>query len=196
MKRLFIDSLSKAVKRVLYLFVAICVLETGAALDASAQRGHRSGGARITADRSQPHWHYSAYPKHGAVITTIPRASARITYRGNDFFFHRGVYYHRINGRNVVVCPPIGLRVNVLPRGFLRFWVGPNPYFYYFGTYYVYRDSYYEVVKPPLGALVESIPDGYEKLEIEGQTFYIVDGVQYKPVLKDGVVWYQVVKVN
>ena len=39
------------------------------------------------------------------------------------------------------------------------------------------------VVQAPVGAVVESIPEGYEKLIINGETYYIVDGVQYKAVV-------------
>ncbi|HJV76854.1 MAG TPA: DUF6515 family protein, partial [Paludibacter sp.] len=70
------------------------------------------------------------------------------------------------------------------------------PYYYYFGTFYIPVDKQYEVVEPPIGAMVETIPQGYEKLDIEGQTYYISNGVQYKAVMRNNEVWYQVIKNN
>ena len=52
------------------------------------------------------------------------------------------------------------------------------------------------VVQAPVGAVVESIPEGYEKLIINGETYYIVDGVQYKAVVYDGEIWYEVIKFS
>lgn len=53
------------------------------------------------------------------------------------------------------------------------------------------------MVSPPVGAIVESIPDGYQTVVIDGETYYTVDGAQYKPVVQDnGEVWYEVIKAN
>jgi hypothetical protein len=71
------------------------------------------------------------------------------------------------------------------------------PYYYYNGTYYDQRDNYYTVVSPPVGAVVESIPDGYKTLIIDGETYYTVDGAQYKPVIQEnGEIWYEVIRSN
>ncbi|MEM6765701.1 MAG: DUF6515 family protein [Bacteroidota bacterium] len=53
-----------------------------------------------------------------------------------------------------------------------------------------------EVVTPPVGAVVESIPNGYEEIEIQGNTYYLVDDIQYKAVIQAGEVWYEVIKVG
>lgn len=72
-----------------------------------------------------------------------------------------------------------------------------RPYYYYNGVYYEQRTDQYEVVSPPVGAIVESLPDGYETIEIDGETYYTVDGAQYKPVVQEnGEIWYQVIKAN
>lgn len=72
-----------------------------------------------------------------------------------------------------------------------------NPYYYYNGTYYDEYESSYRVVAPPVGAIVESIPEGYETIVIDGETYYKVDDVQYKPVVQDnGEIWYEVIKVS
>jgi len=53
------------------------------------------------------------------------------------------------------------------------------------------------VVSPPVGAVVESLPDGYETVNIDGETYYEVDGAQYKPVVQEnGEIWYEVIKSN
>ena len=72
--------------------------------------------------------------------------------------------------------------------------VGGLPYFYYYGSFYVPSGKKYEVVPAPVGAVVESIPNGYEKVEVDGQTYYTVNGAQYKPVLRNNEIWYQVIK--
>ena len=55
----------------------------------------------------------------------------------------------------------------------------------------------YYVVSPPVGAVVESIPDGYETVVVDGETYYVVDGAQYKPVVvENGEIWYEVIKAN
>ena len=84
-----------------------------------------------------------------------------------------------------------------MPFGYRRIYVNNFPYYYYYGTYYQYRNFNYYVVSPPLGAIVESLPAGYETLNVDGETFYTIDGAQYKPMVQDnGEVWYQVVKAN
>jgi hypothetical protein len=68
-------------------------------------------------------------------------------------------------------------------------------YYYYNGTYYRPYGNEYATVAPPIGALVESIPGGYEKLMINGETYYVVDGIQYRAVLNRGEIWYEVIKI-
>ena len=54
----------------------------------------------------------------------------------------------------------------------------------------------YEVIQAPVGALVENIPPDSEELTIDGNTFYLVDEVQYKAVIHNGEIWYEVLKVG
>ena len=51
-------------------------------------------------------------------------------------------------------------------------------------------------MQPPLGALVQSIPDGGQQVVMDGDTFYIVDGVQYQAVMYHGSIWYKVIKIE
>jgi len=94
------------------------------------------------------------------------------------------------------VPAPIGHSVKVLPKGSFRFSLNGTQYYYYFGTYYLPRDGQYEVVLPPVGAEVDSIPDGYEKVIVDGQTYFTLNGVQYKAVMHDNKIWYRVIKNN
>ncbi len=52
------------------------------------------------------------------------------------------------------------------------------------------------MVQPPVGAEVNSIPDGYDKVTIDGQTYYTLNGVQYKAVIWNNEIWYRVIKSN
>jgi len=75
--------------------------------------------------------------------------------------------------------------------------VNNYPYYYYNGIYYNQRGDNYYVVSPPVGAVVESLPAGYETVVIDGETFYTIDGAQYKPVIQqNGEIWYEVIKAN
>jgi hypothetical protein len=94
------------------------------------------------------------------------------------------------------VAPPIGFRIGALPIGFVSFTLANAAYYYYAGTYYQHYDNEYVVVQPPLGALVQSIPEGGQQVVIDGDTFYIVDGVQYQAVLYNGSIWYKVIKIE
>ncbi len=153
--------------------------------NANAQR---RGGERA------PSWHYANVPARGAYFRGVPRGATSIYFNKRNFYYHRGIFYHPYRGGYIIAPPPFGLRVAFLPRGFFAFYVGGLPYYYYCGTYYVPRSGQYEVAPPPVGAVIESLPQGYEKVEIEGQTIYTCDGTQYKPVMKDGEIWYEVIK--
>lgn len=132
----------------------------------------------------------------GAIVTTMPRGGAWVSFGRTRYVYHGGIYY-RPHGRGyVVVAPPIGFRLRVLPVGYATFYVGGLPYYYYAGTYYVVRDEGYVVVQPPVGALVESVPKGGKEFVIDGNTYYEVDEIQYQAVLHDGTIWYKVIKVK
>ncbi|HEY4789394.1 MAG TPA: DUF6515 family protein, partial [Bacteroidales bacterium] len=173
----------KRYRKLTFLFVLVLAICTG--IDVNAQRG---GGHR------SPSWHYSGRPARGAVVVHVPHAAVRYAYGRRDFYVDHGIYYRPFHEGFRVIAPPFGFRIGFLPRGYLSFYIGGFPYFYYCGTYYVQRDGQYEVVAPPVGAVVESLPPGYDKVVIDGQTYYTADGAQYKPILKDGEIWYQVIK--
>ena len=170
----------------LALSMLCLILIIGSVNTVEAQR--HGGGHR------DPSWHYSRIPAHGTYIHRLPHSAYRIPYGGNYYHFRKGFYYRPYNNGYVIAPPPFGLRIGILPRGFLSFNIGGFPYYYYGGTYYIHRGNEYEVVAPPLGAIVESIPRGYEKVKINGETFYFLGGVQYRPIMRNGEIWYEVIK--
>ena len=56
----------------------------------------------------------------------------------------------------------------------------------------------YDVAIPPVGAIVDWIPENAEKIEIDGEAYYVANGVQYKEVSLNVVnsKWYQIVAVD
>lgn len=119
-----------------------------------------------------------------------------VRYAGVDYYYKKGVFYNydRVHNHYVVSRPPLGMRVSVIPQSRIIYLNDVN-YYYYYGVFYRRVASEYEVVAPPVGAIVESIPDGFEQLVVNGNTYYIVDGVQYKAVVYHGEIWYEVIKI-
>ena len=144
-----------------------------------------------------PSANYHKMPVRGAAVSKSKavKKSQLIKHHSGVYYYKKGVYYKHVGDKYIVSRPPIGARVSLLPEPRVL-WVANRQYHYYYGTFYIMKNNEYEVVAPPVGAIVESIPEGYEKLEIEGNTYYIVDGVQYKAVVYDGEIWYEVIKVD
>lgn len=145
-----------------------------------------------------PEKNYKKYPKQGDKFT--PRKAEKhaqyIKHNGHEFYYKNGVFYKH-NGKDYIVHRAYpGMRVRTIPEA-RRIVIKNVNYWYYYGTFYRMIDTSreYEVVVPPVGAIVESIPDGYEKLIIDGNTYYIVNGVQYMAIVYNGEIWYEVIKV-
>lgn len=154
---------------------------------------------KLPPSRVSPSANYKKLPPRGAVVSkrkAIKHAHV-VRHSGVDYYFKNGIFYRYNSGNYIVSRPPIGIRVATIPTPRVV-WVNNVKYYYYYGTFYnhVTITNEYEVIKPPLGAIVESIPDGYEKIEIDGNTYYVVDGVQYKAVVYEGEIWYEVIKVD
>ncbi|MCQ2192905.1 MAG: DUF6515 family protein [Paludibacteraceae bacterium] len=128
--------------------------------------------------------------KHHAVSN-----SHHISHNNVSYYYKKGVFYKYHNNKYIVSRPPVGVCVASIPNPRIVV-VNHVQYYYYYGVYYRMTPTHqYEVVHAPVGAVVESIPEGYEKLIIDGETYYIVDGVQYKAVIYDGEIWYEVIKI-
>ncbi|WKN33877.1 DUF6515 family protein [Porifericola rhodea] len=130
------------------------------------------------------------------VVKKAPKVSVKVNYNNVNYRVHNHVYYKPVNGRYIVVSPPVGIRVKVLPAKARRVVVKKHVYYYYEGSFYSPEAEEYVVVQPPVGALVEQLPEEYEHIEIDGQHYYIADGVQYKAILNEQEVWYEVIKVS
>jgi len=106
---------------------------------------------------------------------------------GNTYYHYNHGYY------GTYYRPRLGFSIAVLPYGYYPFYWGDYEYFYSDGLFYQYDDNQYTVVEPPVGAEVTSLPSNAQSIVINGQQFYEVDGVYYKPVTKDdGTLVYEV----
>jgi len=102
------------------------------------------------------HNHY--YPQFGYSVPVLPGGHIAVTFRGNPFFFHSGVWYRRGGSGFVVVRPPVGIIVPVLPPAYSTVVVGSVPYYYANDAYYVEAPGGYAVAEPPLGVDEASAP--------------------------------------
>ena len=139
-------------------------------------------------------YNYGYYPRWGYYYDVIPAYELQFLLNGATYYYGNGIYYRNENGKYVVTEAPIGYRTKVLPKNCLQFTLDNITYFYDFGTFYSQRNGQYEVVRAPLGAVIDILPDGADKVLIEGQTFYSLNGVQYKAVIRNNEIWYEVIK--
>ncbi|MCQ2189939.1 MAG: DUF6515 family protein [Paludibacteraceae bacterium] len=146
-----------------------------------------------------PSANYHKQPQHGQVVP-MKKATKKahvIKHHTGDYYYRDGIFYRYHNNKYVIHHPHVGFRVASIPS-YRTVWVNGVSYYYYYGTFYTYMapSREYVVVAPPVGAIVESIPEGYEKIDINGNTYYTVGGVQYKAVIFNGEIWYEVIKVD
>jgi|GEM_PF-962229 len=163
---------------------------------ASRDFGHHGYYGRGYGYRGLPYWRYGYLPFWGDLFWGIPPYSFWFYLNGYNYYDCDGVYYKKDKDKYQVVPAPIGTKIKELPKNSVQFTMDGVPYYYYYGTFYAQVNDQYEVVEAPLGAEVDSIPDGYDKVMIDGQTYYTFDGVEYKAVMRNNVIWYQVIKNN
>ena len=120
-----------------------------------------------------------------------------IIYNNTEYSYYYGYYYRPWDDYYWRVWPPFGFRISWLPPYYYAFWWHDIEYYYSCNVYYVYveEEEEYVVVSPPIGALVETIPDYGEKLIVEGETYFLADGIQYKAVIVNDEIWFKVIKV-
>ena len=87
----------------------------------------------------------------------------------------------------------IGHRIATLPRGYRTIYVSGSPYAYYGGVYYQTSSAGYVVVAPPAGAVVPILPPGAAVTTVDSVSYYVFEGVFYRPVIVSGVTQFQVV---
>src|SRR5258708_7511317 len=100
-----------------FLAVVVCI--------SSAYSQERRGGERREIQRERfhtEHWvfdqrfnHNHYYPQFGYSVPVVPAGHIALTFRGNPFFFHSGVWYRRGGPGFVVVMPPAALILPALP---------------------------------------------------------------------------------
>jgi hypothetical protein len=81
----------------------------------------------------------------------LPGGHVALTFRGNPFFFHSGVWYRRGGSGFVVVRPPVGIIVPILPPAYSTVVAGGVPYYYANDVYYAQAPGGYAVAEPPPG---------------------------------------------
>lgn len=81
--------------------------------------------------------------------------------------FHRGFH-------------PRGYHVDILPFAAATLFIAGATYYYWEGEYYRREaNKKYIVVNPPVGTVVTAIPANYQTVIIDGNPYYIVNGVTY-----------------
>ncbi|WP_143307562.1 DUF6515 family protein [Chitinophaga vietnamensis] len=177
--------------------------------------GSHFGGSRVM---SAPRTSVMSAPR-----VSSPRISSNRIVRGDNYAggsrviasgtrYYPGGYYHgRYYGGGYYYrhpwyrpyyhffYPPIGFYVSVLPYGY--FTLGPafGPMYYYQGTYYQPSNDErggYKVTDAPLNAEVPNLPDGAQEIQVNGNTYYDVNGTYYQEIMTDNGRRYKVVGKN
>ncbi len=158
-----------------------------------------SPNKKLQPHKVAPSANYHKQPRHGEIVSMkkATKKSQVIHHHTGSYYYRDGIYYRFHNNQYMIHHPHVGFRVSSIPS-YRTVWVNGVSYYYYYGTFYSYMapSREYVVVAPPVGAIVESIPEGYEKIDINGNTYYTVGGVQYKAVIFNGEIWYEVIKVD
>lgn len=158
-----------------------------------------SPSKRLQPSKVAPAANYHKQPHYGAPASQkkATRKAHMIKHHTGDYYYRDGIFYRYHNNKYEIHRPHAGFRVNSIPE-YRLVMVNSVPFYYYYGTFYSFNapTKEYIVVAPPVGAIVESIPEGYEKIDINGNTYYTVGGVQYKAVIYNGEIWYEVIKVD
>ena len=208
--------------KLIFAAIATCLLFSSADVFAQRSRGGSESSARPATSTSvsaspsnsssnsspskhlQPHKvapaaNYHKKPHYGSAVSMkkATKKSHVIKHHTGDYYYRDGIFYRFHNNKYTIHRPHAGFRVSTIPE-YRVVSVNGVSYYYYYGTFYSYMapSREYVVVAPPVGAIVESIPEGYEKIDINGNTYYTVGGVQYKAVIFNGEIWYEVIKVE
>lgn len=158
-----------------------------------------SPSKRLQPHKVAPAANYHKKPHYGSAVSMkkATKKSHVIKHHTGDYYYRDGIFYRYHDNKYTIHRPHAGFRVSSIPE-YRLVRVNGVSYYYYYGTFYSYvaPSREYVVVAPPVGAIVESIPEGYEKIDINGNTYYTVGGVQYKAVIFNGEIWYEVIKVD
>lgn len=134
------------------------------------------------------------HPRKSRVLVTMPAGHAVIVFKGNNHYYHNGLFYRYHANAYHLFAPPVGIRIAALPLGHHRILFAGKPYFYYGGVYYAQQANEYEVVEPKQGMTVPELPEeNVEEITIDGQNYYAYDDILYKKVVTTEGVAYEVV---
>jgi len=119
------------------------------------------------------------------------RTAPRIGYGG--YWGNHGYYHYHRGYYGSYYLPSLGFTCGYLPIGYSSFFYGDDEYFFSNGLFYQYYNDNYTVVEPPIGAEITALPDKAQSIVINGEQYYELNGVYYRPVTKDdGTVVYEV----
>jgi hypothetical protein len=144
------------------------------------------------ASRRAPRSHY--YRKPGHEVSSLPYGHRKVSVKGDEYHYSRGVFFRGIPSGFVVVTAPGGAVVDELPDGHTVVSPGEEGLYYFFGTFFAEVPGGFEVVRPSAGAVVYYLPDGYQSTHVDGDLLYVFGGIHYRPYYRDGILVYAVVE--
>jgi hypothetical protein len=94
----------------------------------------------------------------------LPKSAKIISFGGENYFYHEGIFYKKALSGYLVVSAPIGAFILSLPIGYKTVIVNETPYYVYNDTYYVKEGKRFVVIDEiPSKTAVVSVP----KKEVE-----------------------------
>jgi len=144
------------------------------------------------ASRRAPRSHY--YRKPGHEVSSLPCGHRKVSVKGEEYHYCRGVFFRGIPSGFVVVTAPGGAVVDELPVGHTVVSPREKELYYFFGTFFAEVPGGFEIVRPSAGAVVPYLPDGYQSTHVDGDLHYVFGGINYRPYYRDGILVYAVVE--
>ncbi|MEZ4887501.1 MAG: DUF6515 family protein [Chitinophagales bacterium] len=99
------------------------------------------------------------------------------------------------HNHTTIVTPSNSKHLKVLPAGHTKVVIGGVPYYRYSNNYYQWYPNLgvYQVTRSPIGTVVTNIPSGYRVVQYNGAKHYFVNGVYYRPEIRNGSPVYMIV---
>ncbi len=141
--------------RLVAAMLVVGAVMNGAAIgaDGSDRGGHDQGDHRAQLRYDQRYEHNRYYARRGTTFPALPGGSTGVTLDGENYFYHDGVWFRRLDGRYVVIEPPIGIVAPILPPVYVSLSIGGAAYYYANEVFYARAPGQgYGVVPPPPGA--------------------------------------------
>jgi hypothetical protein len=144
----------------------------------------RTGNRRVT------------YRPIGTRLRALPPGYDVISF-GGTFYYCAGQFYRTLEPDEYAVVPaPMGAEVPYLPLGYQTLTYGGEEIYYFDGVYYRYdpgRDMYL-IISPPPGLEVSYLPSDYQTVIVHSQPYVVYQGVRYRPIERNGVRFFVVVR--